>query len=174
MTENCRYLFQWATNLACPPTPVAPQTNCVVNDPVTGALYDLTPLIKDNSNWIAVDDSEAFFFSYSFNLCRPLVQTPLTQGACAAGNVAGCQAVRNPSTAFVSLGVVSSPYLYNGNVAISLPNVRFEFFFFFSRLIVGQGSPCAAGNFTNTTILFECNLEAGLVCLATFIHTTTV
>ena len=120
--ENCKYLFTWATNLACAQSPVTPQVPCAFTDPNSGNLYDLTPLIKSDSNWIAVDDSEAFYFTYSLNLCRPLVNTSYTQGVCGSG-VAGCQAIRNGSNSFVSLGQVSSPYLDGDTLVVTLSSV---------------------------------------------------
>jgi len=124
--ENCKYIFTWATDLACVVAPPTPQTSCTVTDPNSQLLYDLTPLIRNYTNWIAVDDSEAFYFTYSFNLCRPLVSSNNTMSNCSAPGVAGCQAIRNQTTSFISLGQVSAPYLQDGSVAITMNSVGIQ------------------------------------------------
>ena len=120
--ENCRFVFQWGTNLACPPVP-AVQTVCSVIDPDSGYVYDLTPLIKVNSNWLALDDNETYYYTYKINICEPLVATTFIGGACVGASA--CQSLRNPmgSNNFQSLGIASAPQLDNGNLVVVMTGV---------------------------------------------------
>ena len=41
---DCTYTFEWLTEAACPLRTVFANDNCSVTDPLSGQLYDLTPL----------------------------------------------------------------------------------------------------------------------------------
>ena len=43
--NNCSFAFDWPSSAACPIAPVV-GSSCQVQDPASGHLYDLTPLMK--------------------------------------------------------------------------------------------------------------------------------
>lgn len=106
---GCEFIFEYETALACPPPqPVA----CVLQDPVTGETYDLSPLAKPTGAWeVAVGGgSEGDAYTYLLNLCMPIVSdlcaTP-GQGACqvqvgADGSAAGAKGLGVPSAPVLS------------------------------------------------------------------------
>ena len=118
-------ILQWATILACVPPPQPTQVECLVIDADNNVAYDLTQLIKVNSNWIAIDDNETYYYTYVLNPCATLVPTPRAQGACVGAGA--CQSIRNPLTPssnnFASLGAIASPQLDAGSLIMVLTGV---------------------------------------------------
>ncbi len=119
-------MLQWSTNLACVPpvSPLTPQAQCFVYDYANSLAYDLSQLIRVNSNWVAIDDNETYFYTYSFNPCMPLVPTPAAMGSCAGGSA--CQSLRNPPggvNVYANLGQASAPQIIDGAIVMVLTNV---------------------------------------------------
>ncbi|MBZ3890423.1 Cation-independent mannose-6-phosphate receptor, partial [Sciurus carolinensis] len=66
-TSDCSYLFEWRTQLACPPFNV---TECSFKDGA-GNSYDLSPLSRYSNNWEAVTRTGATEH-YLINVCKSL------------------------------------------------------------------------------------------------------
>ena len=123
--ENCNYIFQWSTVYACP-LPGPAQAPCTAIDPATGDVYDLTPLIRNNSNWVAVDDSQANYYEYYINLCTALNPSPLLVGDCSSNSTAACQTLRATNQPVgKSLGTFSQPYVVDGTLIASFSDVSY-------------------------------------------------
>ena len=117
--ENCKYVFEWPTLLACtPPTASTNLTSCSLVNQYLFNYYDFTPLVKINSNWIGIDDNETFTYTYLFNMCGPLVNTYNIHGACVGAGA--CQLLRfaNGTNVTVSLGQPASPTFDWGDLSV--------------------------------------------------------
>ena len=66
--DGTTYIFNFETSLACLPKTV----DCLVSDKL-GNQYDLNPLAKTGTNWMAVDTRlHHSDLKYFINVCRPL------------------------------------------------------------------------------------------------------
>lgn len=66
---NFAYVFHWYTELVCPSTV---STECIVHDPYSNIIYDLSGLSVVSKNWMTIindDDKERKIY---MNVCRPL------------------------------------------------------------------------------------------------------
>ena len=71
--SRCAVVFGVATALACPPA--TEETSCIVDDPKTGQVYDLSRLSRRNpgdSNWRVVNNDPGCGF-IEMNVCAPLI-----------------------------------------------------------------------------------------------------
>lgn len=66
-TDNCQYIFSWATRLACPPYKVGA---CAVTGD-DGNNYDLSGLSRVNDNYVYTDTVKNK--RYIINVCRSLI-----------------------------------------------------------------------------------------------------
>ncbi|XP_062980546.1 cation-independent mannose-6-phosphate receptor [Elgaria multicarinata webbii] len=67
-TEDCTYMFEWNTPLACPPFK---SIECSYKDN-TGKSYDLSPLTRHKENWEAISGTTSTE-KYYINICKSLV-----------------------------------------------------------------------------------------------------
>ena len=122
--ENCKYVFQWSTILACAPPPVNKnQTACALINPFLYQYFDMSPLIRVHSNWQGIDNNETYTYLYLFNLCGPLVNTFNIHGPCIGAGA--CQLLRfnNGTNVSVSLGQPAAPVYDWGNLVVTYTGV---------------------------------------------------
>lgn len=113
-TSDCSYLFNWATDAACPPSETIA---CVASDPATGAQYDLSPLIKTTGNWEALDTTQTSTATYKYliNVCHAL--NPVVNTNCGARSGA-CQTKLANDTFGHGLGLPAAPAFANGQLSL--------------------------------------------------------
>jgi hypothetical protein len=114
---GCEFIYEYSTALACPPPGPQP---CVVQDPISGDVYDLSVLQRPTGAWeVAVPGAEAAPDRYLINLCAAV-----TSSECATEHgQAGCQLPGGGGTH--GLGTPSSPMLstVNGRLELALEYV---------------------------------------------------
>lgn len=75
--DGCQYVFEWQTSAACALQEDVGE-NCQVSDPVTGFVYNLTPLMKDTDySFEAHEQQSAIEIIYLFTESQR--QTMLTR-----------------------------------------------------------------------------------------------
>ncbi len=117
------------------------QEPCTVRDPVSGAIYDLSPLSSSTSNWVASDSRDGNRYEYQLNVCRSLVRVP---GQPDCFGAAACQVARTSNTTHENkLGMADSPQIQNGQLFIEY---------------VG-GDVCSSGKPRRTRIDFFCSTD---------------
>lgn len=106
MVGSCTALFKWRTNLVCAEDVI----ECVVENSKTGDVYDLTRLMKYDSNWQANDIKNQH--SYIINVCKAVVVDPNNK---CPHDIAGCQVTKE---GVFSIGVPEGPQVdaVTGNV----------------------------------------------------------
>ena len=120
LIDKCSLVLDWQTPYACGPT----ETPCVAED-TSGNSYDLSSLIRRDSNWLVRTTDFVGDTIYQLNVCRSLVpiasdrDNVVAATACNGAPNSGCVLTRaphqpgNPSTAALwkgrSLGKAASP-----------------------------------------------------------------
>jgi hypothetical protein len=95
-TGGCEFIYEYQTALACPPAAPRP---CVVQDPTSGAIYNLAPLTLPTGSWpVTVGET-----TYSINVCAPEFSTNCNpsipgQAACQYTSAGGSFGLGMPST----------------------------------------------------------------------------
>ncbi|KAI3364465.1 hypothetical protein L3Q82_011257, partial [Scortum barcoo] len=115
--EDCVYTFLWLTAAACPLNSTQ-HDNCMVTNPATGHLFDLTPLTKEEG--YTVYDHKDHRKMFRMNICGSI-----SNSGCSPG-VAVC--IKDTTTA-VSGGKASRKLSYKDHVL---------------ELTYEEGSPCPA------------------------------
>ncbi|XP_070567815.1 cation-independent mannose-6-phosphate receptor-like [Ptychodera flava] len=141
--EENRYLFDFETSLACLPESV----DCLVSD-MQGNQYDLSPLVRENDNWEAVDTRVGYdHLQYHINVCRPLNIPANGEYSCPGGPIGGCQTSSSDPKLDFNLGYVQSmPEAgIDGSVSIRYMN----------------GDLCHGKFHRSTRINFECSETQG-------------
>ncbi|KAL4233045.1 Cation-independent mannose-6-phosphate receptor [Mactra antiquata] len=116
---NCHYVFEWATNMACPPHTAS---SCTVNDNAQNS-YDLNVLSLLNDNYEVVDSMEKK--RYIINVCRSLVHKPnATCPYSAAACMVDLDKPDSDPKKYQSIGApVASPLRYeNGQIVLVYTN----------------------------------------------------
>ncbi|EDQ90373.1 uncharacterized protein MONBRDRAFT_36765 [Monosiga brevicollis MX1] len=112
---DCVISLTLFTTLACHE---GESVDCFVEDPKTGATYDLSPLSNPKENWIAQDSRENNKYAYAINVCRTLV--PMIDFPDCSDNMAACQIGSSGTTQFQeqNLGHAASPRFVNGSLVL--------------------------------------------------------
>jgi hypothetical protein len=117
---SIRYVFDWKTDRLCLGQPVlVNESRCVFVDTESGDVYDLSPLIRTTSNYIAVDAREGNKFEYELNVCRPLIDDGTLPVAC--NNSGICRRTRTDDGSLInpqSLGMDSEPLLDGNHILV--------------------------------------------------------
>lgn len=66
--DTCSLVLQYRTPLACPPR----QVECAVTDDATNTAYDLSPLARASSHWMAVGGE----YTFVLGVCGPVTDSP--------------------------------------------------------------------------------------------------
>ena len=132
MDDDCTYKLEWQTAYACPLSTVVGGSDCQVEDPKTGSLFNLKGLKRDR--FYSFKTSE---YEYQINFCGSAVGTE-----CEGDHIGMCQKTR--TTHFVA-GKSNTTLEYDGGVL---------------RAIYPGGDECINHQLRSTTIIFECNPEA--------------
>ena len=114
--SDCVYLFTWATSAACPREEVSSDT-CRVEDPVTGTVFDLSPLGSKNENTVVTRGA----YDYALNVCNSVIGdgTPALD-ACSSKHAGACQLWRSDNSLEKNLGTAGSARLTLADGALSL------------------------------------------------------
>ncbi|EGD79231.1 hypothetical protein PTSG_09952 [Salpingoeca rosetta] len=144
------YVVQWATDEMCSGAPPAKQENCQATDTATGTEYDLSALVRNKNNWVAVDVLESNKHHYEINVCRSLVITDEIKGTTCETNegTAICKSDVQPDgthTHSMSLGWSAKPIFRAGKLSIE----------------TSFGDECPAGFKSDAVIDFICDVNAG-------------
>ncbi|XP_068221483.1 cation-independent mannose-6-phosphate receptor isoform X2 [Palaemon carinicauda] len=134
--ENCKYIFEWATPVACPvneASGIHGGEDCKVTNPVTGYVFDLSPLKKDNGYDVQGDGG----IPIVLNVCDYV-----KSGKCPGENTGACFIYKN--------GRLASAGEANANLHY-LPGFLF--------LHYDGGSRCRNGLERATLINFVCGAE---------------
>ncbi|XP_035222792.1 cation-independent mannose-6-phosphate receptor-like isoform X1 [Stegodyphus dumicola] len=75
------YVFHWYTSLVCSNSV---STECVVHDPFSHLIYDLSGLSISEKNWVAVVNEDNKERKIYLNICRPLAQPLICDSNAAA------------------------------------------------------------------------------------------
>eukprot|EP00040_Diaphanoeca_grandis_P029481 m.172769 g.172769 ORF g.172769 m.172769 type:complete len:2666 (-) comp31700_c1_seq1:1066-9063(-) len=138
--DDCTYEFVLHTKVACSDQPI----DCTYDDIDTGVKYDLSPLRKSDTNWVATGEHEEYW--YEINVCRGLIPNPAwtekTSDRCT-----GASACQVSQTAAKSVGgtTFSSLKKENGNLVLRYFN----------------GTVCSNDAQRETLIEFVCGKDVG-------------
>ncbi|XP_052242423.1 cation-independent mannose-6-phosphate receptor-like [Dreissena polymorpha] len=145
---DCEHHFTWTTSAACPlkdattPAPVSVgNITCLVTNPRTGYVFDLSRLKSLTTGWSVKEDNEHL---YEFNVCAPLVNS-----ACGTAdkNMGVCQSQISGTNKYNAGNVVSNLWYDDGVVIQSFSG----------------GAPCHNNQFNrSTTVSFICNDHHGI------------
>ena len=152
--NNCMYIFQWRTQLACKPQ----ISHCGAVDPETGAEYHLDALMRQDydisvydrgtawsSNWLALDDADhpdKAKYAFRINVCRPLV--PDSMVGCGPF-AAACQSELDKRTHHTIGYPLQAPVVEDGRLRLTYT--------------LGDASGCSVPRTAH--IEFSCNPEVG-------------
>ncbi|GFQ64134.1 hypothetical protein TNCT_577571 [Trichonephila clavata] len=134
---NFAYVFHWYTDLVCQPPAIS--TECIVHDPISHLIYDLSGLSTSNENWVShVSDEESEKQIY-LNVCRSLSRPSVCDS-----NAAACI---TEMTASGEKAVISNIGRALGPPILESPGHL--------SLTYTQGSPCTAfgENVTYSTVI---------------------
>ncbi|KAK7107906.1 cation-independent mannose-6-phosphate receptor-like isoform X2 [Littorina saxatilis] len=132
---TCEYIFTWRTPSACP-LQRSVGSECKVADPLFNYQFDLTPLRKSDSNYVAPKDK----YNYLLNVCGPL-HTPPT--GCEEMGVCQTRAPLKSLSSPVAAGKANSKLIYDAGEL---------------SLVYDEGKEKCHGNFTRKTIItFVCD-----------------
>nr|XP_053644748.1 cation-independent mannose-6-phosphate receptor-like isoform X1 [Cherax quadricarinatus] len=140
--ENCKYLFEWKTSVACPVSTETTTTseinaeNCTVSNSYTGYNFDLNSLKRDTG--YEVQDSEGLHLV--LNVCAEV-----SQEKCSKKGAAACSFMHNSETNIVNAGQA------NANLHF-LPGFLF--------LHYTGGDECSNATKRSTLISFICGAES--------------
>ncbi|XP_072542274.1 cation-independent mannose-6-phosphate receptor [Salminus brasiliensis] len=135
-TADCTYLFEWHTDLACPPFKT---TSCSYNDG-SGNSYDLSSLALHSTNWVILPQSGNRDQRYYINVCKSLVPQSGLWGC--PSSAAAC--LKNGDD-YVSLGEAQAGPQWESDVLV---------------LKYTDGASCPGGDRKRTTIIrFKCDRE---------------
>ncbi|XP_017311659.1 cation-independent mannose-6-phosphate receptor isoform X1 [Ictalurus punctatus] len=130
-TEECTYLFEWRTALACPPFKT---TICSYNDG-SGHSYDLSSLALHSSNWVVAENKDK---RYYINVCKSLVPQSGSWGC--PSSAAACQ---KTGDTYVSLGEAQSEPQWDRDTLL----LRYT-----------DGTTCPDGDSKRSTVIrFQCD-----------------
>lgn len=149
MDDACTRKLEWQTAYACPLSTVVGGSDCQVEDPKTGSLFNLKGLKRDN--YYSFNTSE---YEYQINFCGSAVGT-----VCGGDQVGMCQVKLQTRTTHSVAGKSNTTLEYDGGVL---------------RATYLGGDSCAKNKQPrNTTIIFECDPEANeptIVSVKEFSH----
>ena len=149
MDNDCTYKLEWQTAYACPLSTVVGGSDCQVEDPKTGSLFNLKGLKRDR--YYSFNTS---VYEYQINFCGSAVGTE-----CGGDHVGMCQVNLKTRTTHSVAGKSNTTLEYDGGVL---------------RAIYSGGDKCTQNQQPrNTTIIFECNPEANkptIVSVKEFSH----
>uniref|UniRef100_T1JC98 MRH domain-containing protein n=1 Tax=Strigamia maritima TaxID=126957 RepID=T1JC98_STRMM len=132
------YYFEMDTNVACAPK----QIQCATWDSA-GNEYDLSSLVRSNTNWEVIDSRPHHNdLRYYINVCKPLYLGDAHLNSKCEVGAAGCQLTGDGRS--FSLGIVgAAPHIMSTGQLV---------------LKYRDGSPCHGGKFNRSVkILFECS-----------------
>ncbi|KJE92774.1 hypothetical protein, variant 2 [Capsaspora owczarzaki ATCC 30864] len=139
-TDDCSYLFTWATDAACRPSD-DDEIDCAATDPSTGIEYDLSPLSRATGNWEASDSRQGYAFRYFINVCQPV--NPVAGSLCPV-QAGACQALATDLSVAYSLGRPAAPVFADGSL----------------KLEYDLGTPCHSNAFNRSMLItFTCAAE---------------
>ncbi|KAH0622428.1 hypothetical protein JD844_024730, partial [Phrynosoma platyrhinos] len=107
-TEDCNYMFEWHTPLACPPFR---SIDCSYKDNA-GNSYDLSSLTRHKENWEAISRTDSPV-KYYINVCKSLVPHQGI-GSCPS-EAAACLV---DGSKYVSMGEVGSGLRWENNILV--------------------------------------------------------
>ncbi|XP_063843942.1 cation-independent mannose-6-phosphate receptor-like isoform X1 [Scylla paramamosain] len=132
-TETCEHVFDWLTPVACP-RHLNIGSDCRVEDPLYGNVYDLNPLRNIHKDYRVTGEGDEFFI----NLCGPLVSSCDGQN----GTSGVCQISNGQQ---INAGLSTSQVTFNdGTLIIKYTNGT---------------SGCQANNTRSSQIIFLCDHE---------------
>ncbi|XP_042892798.1 cation-independent mannose-6-phosphate receptor-like [Penaeus japonicus] len=131
-TATCEYIFTWLTPAACP-RHLKQGTNCLVEDPLYGNVYDLNPLRNQMKDYNVTDGEH----DYLINICGPLVSKCKGEGQSGVCQVKGDEQF--------SGGLATSNLTFNDGTLVM-------------NYYGGTGG-CAGNNTRSTQIIFLCDLH---------------
>ncbi|XP_055946152.1 cation-independent mannose-6-phosphate receptor-like isoform X1 [Argiope bruennichi] len=134
---NFAYVFHWYTDLVCQPP--AFFTECLVHDPASHLIYDLSGLSSSKENWVTHVSDEDGEKQIYLNICRPLSRPSVCDSKAAA-----CVTETTDSgekVAISNIGRALGPPVLESPGHLSLTYT--------------QGNPCVAfgQNITYTTVI---------------------
>ncbi|GFY65626.1 hypothetical protein TNIN_97651 [Trichonephila inaurata madagascariensis] len=134
---NFAYVFHWYTDLVCQPPAIS--TECIVHDPISHLIYDLSGLSTSRENWVSHVSDEAGEKQIYLNVCRSLSRPSVCDS-----NAAACITVM---TASGEKAVISNIGRALGPPILESPGHL--------SLTYTQGSPCTAFglNITYSTVI---------------------
>ncbi|XP_047488186.1 cation-independent mannose-6-phosphate receptor-like isoform X1 [Penaeus chinensis] len=132
-TSTCEYIFTWLTPAACP-RHLKKGTNCLVEDPLYGNVYDLNPLRNQMKDYNVTDGEH----DYLINICGPLVSKCKGEGQSGVCQIKGDEQ-------------------FSGGMATS--NITFNDGTLVMNYYGGTGS-CAGNNTRSAQIIFLCDQNA--------------
>eukprot|EP00123_Amoebidium_parasiticum_P017322 comp23800_c0_seq1/m.41372 comp23800_c0_seq1/g.41372 ORF comp23800_c0_seq1/g.41372 comp23800_c0_seq1/m.41372 type:complete len:2646 (-) comp23800_c0_seq1:58-7995(-) len=154
-TATCQYQFEWTTSAAC--AKGTRLRGCSAYDAELERQYDLTPLIRETDNWLAVTSGQSnTSYIFYLNVCRDL--TSNGEGShCAKNGNSMCRGEKNKSE-LVSIAKAESTRIVAINGTLSL--------------VYEGGQKCATNEQSNHSALVQMLCKPGELGVPKYITDT--